>query len=364
MADGAALPVRVFSAPLRYVQGPGALDRIGEHLGTRHSRALVLVDELLVESVAPRLRRTLADAGVDVTVTAIGGEVTQSRIDELAERGRPLRATVVVAVGGGKTLDTGKGVARALGTRMVTVPTIASNDGPTSRVIALYDEEHRLVGTPRMEENPEAVIVDTELVSSAPAHFLVSGIGDAVAKRFEAAACSRGTGLTSHGSRPLELPLIIAEGCYAVLVRDGPEALADAGRGDASPALERVVEAVVLMSGLAFENGGLSLAHSMTRGLMILQGARERLHGYQVAYGLLVQLVHEGDDRSYREVRSYLRSVGLPLSLRDLGATASTAVFDALARAATRAPHLANCVPVPTLASLTAALRTVESYTG
>lgn len=365
--DGAGAPagVRVFAGPCRYVQGPGALDHLGAYVRTDGATggatgAAVLIDAALFHALSSRVLRALSEANVAATVIACTGEVTAERIASLAEQARTLEPAVVVAVGGGKTLDTGKGVARALGLRVVTVPTIASNDGPTSRIIATYDDRHQLVATPQMNENPEAVVVDTELVSRAPAHFLRSGIGDALAKRFEAAACRAGTGVTPNGTRPLELAGVIAEACYRTLLADGAAALASVERDEVSPALERVVEAVVLMSGLAFENGGLSLAHSMTRGLMAVPGAGDRLHGLQVAYGLLVQLVHEGDRDAYREVDAFHATTGLPRALGDLGAEAGPAVMGAVAEATLDAPHLANCVPVPDRASIVAAMEEVE----
>jgi glycerol dehydrogenase len=353
--------IRLFGAPARYVQGPGALDRVGDFVAGRHSSAVVLVDEALAPALAPRLSASLTARGIDASVVAIGGEVTQPRIEALASTFAGTGATVVVAAGGGKTLDTGKGVARSLGIGVVTVPTIASNDGPTSRVVALYDEGHRLVDTPQIDENPEVVVVDTRLISLAPRRFLVSGIGDAVAKRFEASACARGSGVTSNGTRPLMLPAIIAEGCYRTLVRDGAAALASVDRHEVTQELENVVEAVVLMSGLAFENGGLSLAHSLTRGLMALDGARAHLHGHHVGYGLLVQLLHERDDDAYEEVRAFFTSVGLPLSLRDLDVVPSIAAAEVIARGAMSSPHLANCVPAPSQRSIVRAVEAVEA---
>lgn len=71
-------------------------------------------------------------------------------------------------------------MARALGVPIVTVPTIASNDGPASRVIAMYDDEHRLVDTPHLLANPELVVVDIEVIAAAPTRFLQSGIADAL----------------------------------------------------------------------------------------------------------------------------------------------------------------------------------------
>lgn len=351
--------LRRFVAPGRYVQGPGAIDQLGPVVSDGWRSCAVLVDELLVPGLWPRLERSLAAAGVAATLQAVSGEVTPERMQRVAAQ-VPRPAGVVVAVGGGKTLDTGKGVASALGARIVTVPTIASNDGPASRVIATYDEHHRLIATPTMAESPWAVVVDTELIAAAPVRYLRSGIGDAVAKRFEVAACGRGHGITSAGTRPLALAGYIADGCYDTLLRFAAEAVDSAGRGAVTPALERVVEAVILMSGMAFENGGLSLAHSLTRGLMATAGACERLHGEHVAYGLLVQLQHERDLAALAEVSALLGDLGLARSLQALGGTPSEETFAAIAAATLAAPHLANCQPEPSAGSLTAALRAVE----
>jgi glycerol dehydrogenase len=361
MGSAAAVPsYRVFSAPLRYVQGPGVLDRIGELLRARHARAAVLVDALLLDALCERLEATFAAAGIDATLIPVSGEVTLAHIDALAAIVGADEPTVVVAVGGGKTLDTGKGVSSLLGCRMVTVPTIASNDGPTSRIIALYSDSHELIDTPRMDENPEAVIVDTQLICEAPPRFLVAGIGDAVAKWFEAAACARGTGVTPNGTRPLGLPLAVAEACYRALLDDAAAAVAATEARTVSPPLERVVEAVVLMSGLAFENGGLSLAHALTRGLMALPRVQTQLHGFHVAYGLLVQLAHEGNEPGYVELSSFFQRIGLPLTLHDLGAAATPSAVKTIVTATLDAPHMPNCVPVPTRSSLEAAVHWVE----
>ena len=359
MADSAGA-LRRFVAPGRYVQGPGAIDQLGPVVADGWRRCVVLVDEFLVPELWPRLERSLGAAGVAATMQAVSGEVTAERIQRLATLVSRRQADVVVAVGGGKTLDTGKGVARVLGVRIVTVPTIASNDGPASRVIATYDEHHRLVATPTMAENPWAVVVDTELIAAAPVNYLLSGIGDAVAKRFEVAACGRGHGRTSAGTRPLALAGYIADGCYDTLLRFAAEAVNSANRGTVTSALERVVEAVILMSGMAFENGGLSLAHSLTRGLMVTDGARERLHGEHVAYGLLVQLQHEQDVTALAEVSAFLGKLGMAKSLEALGGTPDEETFAAIAVATLSAPHMANCQPKPSAQSLTAALRAVE----
>lgn len=357
----AAAGVRIFSSPLRYIQGPDALDQVGRFAAIGHSRAALLVDSFIADAVEPRLVRSLESSGLTIDCRRVTDEVTVVNIDNLAAEFAKSRPDVVVAAGGGKTLDLGKGVSVALSIPIITVPTIASNDGPTSRVIAQYDEEHRLIATPTMPYNPEAVIVDTALIGGAPRRFLLSGIGDALAKTFEATATAGSGGLNSHATAPLSLPLAIGAHCYSVLLRDSTSALGDLGGSTVSVELENVIEAVVLMSGLAFENGGLSIAHAMTRGLMAEAGAASHLHGYQVAYGLLVQLEHEGNEAEFERVSCLFDAVGLPRTLGDLDSAHDSATMHRIATAAMSAPHARHSTPVASVESLITAMESVET---
>lgn len=354
------VPYRRFIAPPCYVQGPDAIDRLGELLAGRAGSVVVLVDEAMLDVLSPRLRKALDAVGIHSTILANSGEVTASHVEEQAAKSGLVAADLMVAVGGGKTLDTGKGVGRELEIAVVTVPTIASNDGPTSRVIATYDEEHRLIATPTMRDNPVMVVADTAILAAAPKRYLLSGIGDAVAKRFEADACAKGSGMTSNGGRPLVLPRIVAEGCYYTLLADSVRAVEDVQRGRVSDVVERVIEAVILMSGLAFENGGLSLAHSLTRGLTVVDPTHAQLHGFQVAYGLLVQLEHESRHAAAGEVRSLFHRLELPTCLSELGVAADPDVMRRIIQPTLQAPHMANCIPEVTAESLLAAMRRVE----
>jgi glycerol dehydrogenase len=87
-----------------------------------------------------------------------------------------------------------------------------------------------------------------------------------------------------------------------------------------TPAVEAIVEANTLLSGLGFESGGLAGAHSVHNGLTVLESSHHKLHGQKVAFGTLTQLVMEGrsSDEIY-EVLDFCLSVGLPVCLDDLG---------------------------------------------
>src|SRR3546814_13773999 len=89
---------------------------------------------------------------------------------------------------------------------------------------------------------------------------------------------------------------------------------------------EAVVEANVLMAGLAWESGGLSYAHAVVRGLVKARGAASAPHGEHVAYGTLVHLAIDGrDDAFIRDLMEFNSQVGVPTSLADLGMIAPSA---------------------------------------
>jgi glycerol dehydrogenase len=354
--------LRVFAGPGRYLQGPGALAELGEIAASYGPSPLIITDAPVLAMLGPRLEATLAMAGLNPVFDLLAGEITYAAVDALAATHADSGAGIVVGVGGGKALDAAKSVALRLGLPVITVPTIASNDSPASGAMAMYDDTHTLVGVDRLPRHPEAVIVDTELIAQAPAAFLLSGIGDAISKKFEAEGCLAGTGLTPLGTRPLLSGTALADACYYTIRRHAVAAVRACENNEVTDDLEALVEAVVLMSGLGFENGGLSLAHAMTRGLMRARGASGAMHGSHVGWGLLVQLVVLGRPTAeILELIAFYREVGLPASLVELGLADPTPdeIEDIVVRSLA-APHVVNLPVTVDVTSLTAAMATVE----
>jgi glycerol dehydrogenase len=149
---------------------------------------------------------------------------------------------------------------------------------------------------------------------------LISGMGDALATYFEAEASMRAHRKNVVGGVGTLAAGAIAELCYETLLNDGTSAVAAARVGAITPALERIIEANTLLSGVGFESGGLAVAHSVHNGLTAARETHDRLHGEKVAFGTLVQLVLEGKHSSVmEEVMGFCLSVGLPVTLAELG---------------------------------------------
>lgn len=311
--------LKIFCSPSRYVQGPNATAELGAQMSAvgLGAPAYILASPRAAKAMQDTWKASLGEQGIDFTVGEFGGECSIAEIDRHTAEATDAR--VVVGVGGGKTLDTARAVAANLGVPVVNCPTLASSDAPCSALSVVYDEQgvfEQVIYYPR---NPELVLVDTSLVAEAPRRFLVSGMGDALATWYEARTVIDARKLNAvHGLSTMTAGAL-ASLCCQTLMADGPAAASAVDSGAVTPALERIVEANTLLSGLGFESGGLAIAHSVHNGLTTAEATHDFLHGEKVAFGLLVQLVVEGQPtEEIDEVIAFCRSVGLPTTLADL----------------------------------------------
>lgn len=305
--------------PGRYVQSDGALTDLGEELSRLGKRALVIAGGTARDSLVPPLLPRWGER-LQLAVERFGGECSDQEIERLTEVAKRQECDVVVAMGGGKVIDTAKSVGCQIGARVGVVPTIASTDAPTSAVAVIYTPEgvfSRCVFLPR---NPDLVLVDTRVIAMAPVRFLVSGMGDALATWFEADACRKSHSRNECGGLGTLTGYGLARLCYDTILEYGLTAKASCEQHVVTPALSHVVEANTLLSGLGFESGGLASAHSIHNGLTRLPGTHRYYHGEKVAIGVLAGLFLADRPRSLvDEVYDFCQSVGLPTTLSDIG---------------------------------------------
>lgn len=309
----------IFTAPSRYVQGPGALDRLGPELARLGQRSLVVLDAGVRSRVEGRIEATHAAAALPLMTVHFQGEVTAAAVQALCDQGATHHPDMVVGVGGGKALDAAKAVSMQLGARCISVPTIASTDAPASAFAAIYNDAHEMVEVRHLPRNPDLVLVDTAVVAGAPLRFLRAGIGDAISKKFEAQACVAAGADTLHGAQPSQTGLMTAELCWSLIRAHGKAALDAIAQGQLNADVEALVEATTLLSTISFECGGLSVAHAIARGVPMVPRASGSLHGEHVAYGLLVQLMlEERPPEMLQDMWALFKDLGLPLSLADV----------------------------------------------
>ena len=312
--------IRSFKSPAAYVQGRDALDQLGDRLAPSGESALVLADADVLEIVGDRAEASLEDADVEPILEEFGGESSEAEIDRLTEIAREADADAIVGAGGGKALDTAKAVRENAGGAMVSVPTIASTDAPTSALSVIYSDEGEFERYWFYEDHPDLVLVDTAVIAGAPVRFFRSGIADAMATWFEADAVRRADGENFFDEGPTHAAHSLSRLCYDLLREHGRSAVHAVERGIVTESVEAVTEANTLLSGLGFENGGIAAAHSVHNGLTQLEATHHATHGEKVNVGIVTQLVLEGrDDAFVDDVLEFSIELGLPITLGELG---------------------------------------------
>lgn len=306
--------------PSIYKQGSGLLEHLGELVLPFGQKPLIVCDQFVKTNYGDTISRSMQAANLDVTFDDFSGECSPQAVASAVERVRSKDLDCVIGLGGGKAIDAAKAVKIDTGVPVIVVPTIASNDSPTSRLAIMYDEDGKFLGPKFLTTNPDAIFVDTEVVAKAPVRFFRAGIADALATKFEADQVRLAGKNNFFDAQPTETAICLADHCYTVLRTHGGAAVRDVLNTQTSPAVEKVVEANILLSGLGFEGCGVAGAHAIGMALSVLPQAKGILHGEEVAIGLLAQFALEGRDNAFMaDILNFYEEVGLPRCLRDVG---------------------------------------------
>lgn len=358
----------IFCAPSRYVQGRDATSKLGDEmkkLGLT-GRAVIIAGSSAAELLHEIWLAALSDAGIALNIVEFRGECSQEEINRCKKIAKDERATVIIGAGGGKVLDTARAVAAELDLPVVNCPTTASSDAPCSALSVVYKEDGSFEKYLFYKKNPELVLVDTTVIAAAPPRLLSAGMGDALATMFEAQTVANAAKKNQVGGRTSLAAGAISQLCYQVLLEDGAAALRAVRNRVVTPAVERIIEANTLLSGLGFESGGLAVAHSVHNGLTTAEETHNFFHGEKVAFGLLVQLILEGRPAGQiDEVMQFCTEVELPITLTEIGLEALRPdVLENIARRTVAPGETAHNEPFPVNAEMIADAIIAADVTG
>jgi phosphonate metabolism-associated iron-containing alcohol dehydrogenase len=328
-----------YAMPTHVIFGPGAISHASKVAGNEDSRVLVVCSPSM-----RRLRiadRIMDDIGHGRAVLFDGAipYPTPDLVDHVVEICQNGRCDVVVAVGGGSTLDLGKSVAalapttgrtidylagdaslEAPGLPYVAVPTTAGTGSEVTPWATIWDKDARRKHSLEHQTMfPSHAIVDPELTMSlSPAMTATSGI-DALTQAVEA--------YWSKRSQPISD--LYALGAISRIMSN----LEDAHKNGQPEARTAMAEGS-LMSGLAFSNTKTTICHSLSYPMTALFGVS---HGQAVSITLpafllsnahairakvprLLEALGAGsiEDAASR-IRALMTSVGLAVRLNDLG---------------------------------------------
>lgn len=294
----------------KVVVGHGVSRELGSlisELGARGRVAVVTGPNVRRAIVDQLVERALSKFEVEVfEVTSATVEVAESIADSAASH----RPSLVVAVGGGKSIDAAKYVSHKIGVDYVSVPTVTSHDGIASPFASLRGME--TVYSVKVSP-PVAVVADIDIIARAPRRLALAGAGDLVAKitavrDWKLAHKIKGE---YYGDYAALLALVSAKHVLTL-----------------SKAIARYTPAGlrILIEGLISSSTAMCIAgstrpasgseHLFSHALDIVADY-PALHGEQVGLGTIVMGYIHGIN--WKQIKKTLKKLGLPTTARELG---------------------------------------------
>ena len=297
--------------PRNVVVGHGVVDRLGEAVDELYlSGRPMLVTSPTPDAVAGDRVRAQFDAE-PVTVT-----VERARFDSVErviETARAEEAGYLVALGGGKAIDTAKMASDRLDVGFVSVPTAASHDGIVSgrSSIPEGDTRHSVAADP-----PLAVVADTAIIADAPWDLTTAGCADIISnytavKDWQLAHRLKNVEYSEYAGALSQMTAEMLVGSSESIKRGLEESA-------------WIVVKALVSSGVAMSIAGSSRPASGAEHLFSHQLDRldpgRALHGHQVGVGsVLTEYLHSGDDGEWRDIRAALESIDAPTTAAELG---------------------------------------------
>lgn len=331
-----------------YSVGPRAYEEVSDICAPFGKRILLLGGRRALAAGKGRLAEALAGSALEIVDAQVyGSDCTMTNIQRWADHARAVGADMIFGMGGGRALDTAKGAASEAGLPLFTFPTIAATCAGMTKLSVIYWENGSLDHFAYARRPPRHCFIDLEVLAEAPAEYLQAGMGDTIGKFFECHFSARNDRLEHSSALGRE----ISNMCYAPLVEHGSRALEDCKGKRVSNDLEQSVLAIIVSTGLVstlvldIYNG--AVAHSTYYGMVTIPGFDEtHRHGNVVAYGVLVQLMLDGDREKALEVKGFLQSIGIDTTFREMKVPLERESMAPTLRAIVNAPDMKH-VPYP-----------------
>ncbi|WP_339059901.1 iron-containing alcohol dehydrogenase family protein [Tepidibacillus marianensis] len=311
-------PVQPGSA--KYINEPKILLQLHDFIRDYGTKPFVLSGEKAFRAV----ENNLDLQSYEWTHNTFKGECSYENIHYYAEKVLELKSDVIIAIGGGKVIDTAKAIGDRLNLPVITIPTVASTCASWTPLSVIYTQEGTFIEYIMHSRGPSLVLVDPTILIESPIRYFVAGIGDTFAKYYEASALCQNQKINAAARAGLEM----AKLTYSILFEESEEALKSIKKKAISQEFSDVLDAIFmtggLVGGLGDKYGRIAAAHSIHNGLTNVPQTHHLYHGEKVAYGIFVQLILE--NRPFNEINQLIKlfqRLQLPVSFNDLGITSS-----------------------------------------
>lgn len=238
-----------FSCGTELICGADSLDFLGT-LGAK--QAMLVTDKFFSQSGLARSILARAGCPEGEIFDAVQPDPSAALAAKGAAMLKKAKPELLIALGGGSSLDCAKGILLAAEKRPIFVA-IPTTSGTGSEVTSFSILTHEGVKHPFVDKaiRPDYAILDPVLLQKLPVHLIAESGMDAVSHCVEAIAAKE---------RCLVTDALAGEACRILL-----EKLPRSFAGETEVRGE--VHLAATMAGLAFDNAGLGLAHALAHAL-------------------------------------------------------------------------------------------------
>jgi len=312
----------VRGAPAEYACKSGVLDELEDKLLRRNINRVLLVSGVkswkAARSYFPDLKN------IHVSHVYYNGKCSLTEISRVVALAQSYKVDAIIGVGGGKVLDIVKAAACESEAKSILIPTLASNCAPWTPLSVIYTDEGVMTHYDVYPMSVDILLVEPQIIVEAPISLLIAGIGDTIAKWYEAdVQISRLT----DPSVALKVAHHTAKLCANEMFEHAQQAISNAQEQRVSNAFIKVVESIIMLGGMVGgfgdKFGRTAGAHSIHNGMTIAPESHEALHGNKVAYGILVQLLLEQKESEVQRLVYFYKQIGLPTTLQELNISAN-----------------------------------------
>lgn len=311
-------------APAHIIKGENVISKIGENITHLGTRPLIVGGEKTLPITDNNLRTILKKhKEIAVVSKSYSPECSETSLKRLTSLVHEHKADVIIGVGGGKALDMAKILAYCNRLPIVTIPTSGATCAAWTALSNIYTHQGIFKYDVSLSRCPDILILDYSIIRTAPQRTLIAGIGDAIAKWYEASISLKNVNnrqvltMTAIQQAKTIKNILLQKSYIAINNIYGKEWF-------------EVVDACILLAGIVSGLGGSNCrtvaAHAVHNGLTNIKTVHTILHGEKVAYGILVQLRLEEIMQnsqlaaiSRQQLLKFYQKIGLPRNLKELG---------------------------------------------
>lgn len=306
----------------KFFYGPGCIEVLAQEVLRLGGRPLIIGGPKSVRIVIDRCDDSFKSAGIQTVIQVHEGACTRKVAKEYQQIAAQNDCTLIIGIGGGKCIDLAKCTATFADMDLINVPTSVATCCASSSVCIMYSESGKPDGSVPMNKEPDVVIADTDIISTAPKRMLAAGMFDAIAKLPEVIHNLR---IESYRDSSLE-KYICTVNSRAIFDFLTSESINVYDKGVDSGRFTDVILTNLLhtsiVSGFSLGLDQLALAHGLYDFMRrsFTEQAEHIMHGEIVAVGVIMQMYfNKANQEQIDKAYSLMEHMSMPLNLPQIG---------------------------------------------